>query len=78
MNPIPNSNETENYVVIAIVGATSAWAAKHGVDSSSWTAIVTEAVVYGAGAAAAIASFVSNFNKKKVHEDATVVPPPSK
>ena len=74
MNPIPNKNETQNYIVLAVIAATTAWAGNHGVDSATWSSLVTSLVPIAIGAAAGLWSIISNFNQKKVHEDATVVP----
>jgi hypothetical protein len=75
MNPIPNKNEAENYVVLAVIAGTSTWAGAHGIDASTWANLVTGAAPIALGAAAAIYSFVRNFNMKKVHEDAVVASP---
>ena len=75
MNPVPNTNETENYLVLAFIAGTSAWAAKHGFDSSTWAALVTTGAPFAIGAGVALYSAVRNFNMKKVSEDAKVVTP---
>ena len=75
MNPVPNKNETENYVVLAVIAATTAWAGNHGIDASTWSSMVTSCAPLAIGAAAGLYSVISNFNQKKVHEDATVVAP---
>ncbi len=75
MNPIPNTNETQNYIVLAVIAGTTAWAGNHGIDASTWSTLVTGLAPIAIGAGAALWSIVSNFNQKKVHEDATVTPP---
>ena len=76
MNPVPNKNETQNYVVLAVIAATAGWAGNHGIDSTTWSTLVTSMAPVIVGAGAALWSAISNFNQKKVHEDAKVVVPP--
>lgn len=75
MNPIPNANETENYLVLAVIAASTGWAGHHGIDSSTWSAMVTSFAPLVIAAGAGIFSAFRNFNMKKVHEDAKVIVP---
>ena len=73
MNAIPNKNETQNYIVLAIIAATTAWAGSHGIDASTWSSMITSFVPIVIAGLAGGYSFVSNWNQKKVPETSTAL-----
>ena len=70
---IPNKNETQNYIVLAVIAATTAWAGNHGIDASTWSSIVTSFAPLVIAGAAGLYSIISNWNQKKVPETATAL-----
>lgn len=74
---IPNKNETQNYIVLAVIAATTAWAGNHGIDASTWASLVTSLAPIVIAGAAGLYSIVANWNQKKVPETATALELPT-
>jgi hypothetical protein len=77
MNPIPNSNEVQNYLVLAVIAATTAWAGNHGIDASTWSSMITSFAPIAVGVGTALFSLWRNHNMKKVPEKATAIELPN-